>query len=148
MRTLTVASDELISNPLSFSSAEYASCGSDERRSSVTLLASAWIASWVGKVLRMTTMSATSWPAIIVPFLCDPTWRTSSTCYQQHTIQINTAQQKNIIMNHTRKKQESCAKTTKQCNVTCDLSNKKLRHTSTSGLKYDVNNVSSTSDLL
>ena len=37
----------------------------------------------VGRVLRITTRSATGLPAIMVPFLCDPTWRTSSMVYKE-----------------------------------------------------------------
>lgn len=40
----------------------------------------------VGNVFKMTTMSATLWPAIMVPFLCEPTWRTSSNCCKQITV--------------------------------------------------------------
>lgn len=56
------------------------SCGSWERRSSYTFLPSASTASLVGSVLSMTTISATLCPVIMVPFLYDPTWRTSSIC--------------------------------------------------------------------
>lgn len=48
--------------------------------SSSTFLANASHASFVGNVFKMTTMSATLWPANIVPFLYEPTWRTSSNC--------------------------------------------------------------------
>lgn len=48
--------------------------------SSSIFLAKASQDSLVGNVLSMTTISATLWPANIVPFLYDPTWRTSSNC--------------------------------------------------------------------
>ena len=43
----------------------------------------------VGNFLRITAKSATGWPSNIVPFLCDPTARTSSRPYKQNTAYLN-----------------------------------------------------------
>lgn len=51
-------------------------------RSSCTLTPRASTASLVGRVLSITTMSATLCPVIIVPFLNEPTCLTSSSCYK------------------------------------------------------------------
>lgn len=40
----------------------------------------------VGNFLRITAKSATGWPSNIVPFLCEPTARTSSTPWKENNI--------------------------------------------------------------
>ena len=37
----------------------------------------------VGRILRITTRSATLCPVVMVPFLYEPTWRTSSICFEE-----------------------------------------------------------------
>jgi len=54
------------------------SCGTVHYSFEVTVMQ----ALLVGRVFSMTTMSATLFPAIMVPFLNGPTWRTSSICCQ------------------------------------------------------------------
>lgn len=50
------------------------------RKSAIILCDKAITLSLVGKVLKMTTMSATVWPFMMVAFLKDPTTLTSSIC--------------------------------------------------------------------
>ncbi|CAM9959271.1 unnamed protein product [Rangifer tarandus platyrhynchus] len=80
MRIFTVASEELISKPVSLVSMVKPSEGSSALRLSTTLFPSAATASNVGKIFRITTRSATLCPVVIVPFLYDPTCQTSSIC--------------------------------------------------------------------
>uniref|UniRef100_A0A6B0TVZ0 Putative secreted protein n=1 Tax=Ixodes ricinus TaxID=34613 RepID=A0A6B0TVZ0_IXORI len=79
MRILATApSGPFRSNPASVTCWVTFSAGSAAFTSSSTLLANACTASPVGRVFRITTISAELFPTIMVPFLNDPTWRTSS----------------------------------------------------------------------
>lgn len=81
INTRTVASLFPISNPYSVWVTLKISFGFTAFKSLWTLFPRASTAVFVGKVLRMTTMSALLWPFIIVPFLKLPTCLTSSNCY-------------------------------------------------------------------
>lgn len=89
MRIFTFADRFEMSNPLSFNSVFSTSALVTTSvfitifRSSCTFFDNASHASFVGNVFRMTTISATLWPVTMVPFLNEPTWRTSSNCCRE-----------------------------------------------------------------